>query len=304
METVIPTVLAQARWHRFRLAAPTFRSLIYGFFPISTCMAAGLLFGTSMFDIALASTFSACNAETKAAIGEANLIAWLAYVPTTMPTFEITPAFGNSVLKSMRPPPSQSICCQPASLSTFSMIGKKASASGSADWTAISNSTPANCLSASLIRCRASELSHLGFFNRSNSSCASVARAFASATMPSPASLARREKRNSPQTPAIISKLAMMFSAISSHDFPRMNAATISTMSPTIIRRAIRSAQVELNSYLDWRSPVLLPLVIGLIRPGPRKRSKMTEWMAGCTAIGSLIALAVVTFLHLVGKWP
>jgi len=88
----------------------------------------------------------------------------------------------------------------------------------------------------------------------SNSSIASAARAFASATLLSSASLARFANQSSPNTPITISEFAMMDSSLSSHTFPRKKTSAISTPNPARISKAIRSAHLELKSDMDFRS--------------------------------------------------
>jgi hypothetical protein len=96
-------------------------------------------------------------------------------------------------------------------------------------------------------------------------SFASAARALASATIPSPASLARLSNSNSPQTPARISAFATIVSAPSSNAFFRIKTATISAANPTSIKSASRSAHAEFRSYRDRNSLSLVPLLIGLV---------------------------------------
>ncbi len=165
------------------------------------------------------------------------------------------------------------------------------------------NCRPAYCLSFSPIRARCSGDRRLGALNFSRAAWASKALAFASATMPSPALFARFSRISSPQTPATIRTLETIVSTPSKNGFLRMKTAAISTTKPTIISFATRSAQSELNPYSDWRLPSL-PLFMGLIRPGPRRRSGSLQTLAGIATIGGLIALAALIVLHCLGRWP
>ena len=89
--------------------------------------------------------------------------------------------------------------------------------------------------------------------NFSVSNFASSAALFASATLPSSAVRARFKNQSSPHTPIAISAFAKMVKPMR-HALHSTNAFSISTASPTRIRRAILSAQSELKPDIDFKS--------------------------------------------------
>lgn len=148
----------------------------------------------------------------------------------------------------------------------------------------------ATCSSCSSEMCR-HEVSRSISATRPRASAASfsnrAARSFASAIIPSPASLARFSKTNSPQTPMRISAVEAIVKAPSSLSLLRINTEAISTANPTRISRASHSASHEFSSYLDRKLPLFA--IAGYIRR--RGRSAPTVWMAGICAIDSVLAL-------------
>lgn len=124
--------------------------------------------------------------------------------------------------------------------------------------------------------------------NFSSANAASLARAFASATRPSSASLARFANHNSPQTPPNINRFAPIDAAIFDHPLG-MNRTAISTRSPARMRYATLSAQVELKSDTDFKSVLSFgPSIFGYIRPRGR-RSNGLIWTAGACTIFTAI---------------
>lgn|SRR5487761_801357 len=160
------------------------------------------------------------------------------------------------------------------------------------------NSVFNRCVSNSAFAARSAAIAVRSSANPlSNSSWAT--RSFASATMPSPASFAFAEKWSSPQTPIQIHAADAMVIAPGIHgQTGGMNTPIISTANPNKMKRASRCDRSELSSYLDWR---LFPLLIGYIMPRSVRGSKLTTWLAGIDAVGSVLALIFFVVGHLMG---
>lgn len=204
---------------------------------------------------------------------------------------------GNSVRS---PGHGYGLWTQPANIRHRVMLFVMFIISGSLLLTPTTNAVPANCSIFCVMRFVWASSSVLGARNFASCRAASFARAFASATIASPASLACLPKWRSPQTPIQIRDADAIVTVPCTNGVLGRNTPITSTANPAKISRAKRCAHNERFSYADWR---LLPFVIeAFISPyRGTKGSRLTVWLAAIGAIGSVLALVYLLVAHLLG---